>query len=130
MSFNDPISELLTRLRNGKDAKHKFVDLSLTKMRVWILQILKDKGFIENFLVGEEKKKIRIFLKYTKDRRSILRGLKRISKPGLRKYTSYEDLTPVFGNMGIAILSTPKGVMDGTEAKKQKVGGELLCYVW
>lgn len=130
MSFSDPIAELLTNIRNSQGAKHRYVDLHLTKMRVHILEILKSHKYIENFLVDKEKKKLRIFLKYTKDRKSLIRGLKRVSKPGLRKYVGYNDLSPVFGNMGISILSTPKGVMDGFEARKQKVGGELLCYIW
>jgi len=130
MSFNDPIAELLTRLRNAKKAKHRFVDIALSKARVQILSILKDKGFIENFLASDEKKKIRIFLRYNKDRRSVLRTLKRVSKPGRRRYCGYKDLRPVFGNMGISILSTSKGILEGNEAKKQKVGGELLCYIW
>lgn len=130
MSFNDPIAELLTNIRNAKDAKHKFLDVSLTKIRVSILQIMKNKGFIENFLVGEEKKKIRIFLKYTKERKSVIRGLKRVSRPGLRKYIKSDALTSVFGGMGFSILSTSKGVMDNIEARKQKVGGELICNIW
>lgn len=130
MSFSDPIAELLTNIRNAKAAKHKFLDVSLTKMRVAILQIIKSKGFIENFLVGEENKRIRIFLKYTKDRKSVIRGIKRVSRPGLRTYSGYNDLNPIFGGLGVAILSTSKGVIDGNEARKQKVGGELLCYIW
>jgi len=130
MAFSDPIAELLTNIRNAARAKHKFLDIRLSKMRVAILQILKDNGFIENFLVGKEKGMIRIFLKYNKARISVLKGLKRISKPGLRKYVNYDSLTTVFGGTGIAILSTSKGVLEGKKAKDEKVGGELLCHIW
>lgn len=130
MAFSDPIAELLTNIRNAASARHKFLDIPLSKMRVAILQILKDKGFIENFLVGKEKGMIRIFLKYNKVRNPVLKGLKRVSKPGLRKYVGYEALSSVFGGMGISILSTSKGVLDGKKAKDEKVGGELLCYIW
>lgn len=130
MSFNDPIAELLTKIRNGKDAKHRFVDLSFSKIKVRILELLKEHGFIENFLVNEEKFKVRVFLRYNKARDSVLRGLKRISTCGCRKYLGYEEIPRVFNGMGIAIVSTSRGVVDGETAKKLKVGGEILCTVW
>jgi small subunit ribosomal protein S8 len=130
MSFNDPISELLTRLRNAKDAQHRYVDLSSSKMRLKILGILKQNGFIENFLVNEELRKIRIFLKYNKNRKSVLNGLKRISSPGLRRYIGHQDIPRVFNGMGIAILTSSKGVLDGETARNLKVGGEILCAIW
>ncbi|MGB7977615.1 MAG: 30S ribosomal protein S8 [Chlamydiales bacterium] len=130
MAFNDPIAELLTKIRNAKGAQHRYVDLSHSKLKVKILDILKGQGFIENFLVNEEKHKLRVFLRYTKERESVINGLTRISKSGLRRYIGYEDIPKVFNGMGIAILSTPKGVVDGETARNLKVGGELLCTVW
>lgn len=130
MAFNDPIAELLTKVRNAKLAQHRYVDLSYSRIKVQILDILKTHGFIENFLVNEEKHKIRIFLRYTKARESVIHGLNRISKSGLRQYIGYADIPKVFNGMGIAILSTPKGVVDGETAKNLKVGGELICTVW
>ena len=130
MSFNDPIAELLTKIRNAKDARHRFVDLSHSKIKVEILNILKTQGFIENFLVDEKNHKIRVFLRYTKEREAVIRGLTRISTCGLRQYVGYSDIPRVFNGMGIAIMSTSKGVVDGETARNLKVGGELLCTVW
>lgn len=130
MALQDPISDLLTRIRNAKLAEHRFADLNLSKMMVMIVKVLKDQGFIENYLVDDEKHKMRVFLKFSDKRTLIIQGLKRISSPGLRKYVGYKDIPVVMSGMGIAILSTPKGVMDGETAKKQQVGGELLCLIW
>jgi small subunit ribosomal protein S8 len=130
MSFNDPIAELLTKIRNAKDAQHRYVDLSFSKIKVKLLEILASHGFIENFLVDEKNFKIRIFLRYTKTRESVIRGLKRISTSGLRYYTGYKQIPRVFNGMGVAILSTPQGLLDGETARNLKVGGELLCTVW
>jgi small subunit ribosomal protein S8 len=130
MSFNDTIAELLTKIRNAKDAEHRFVDNRLTNMNQEIVRILKEKGFISNYLVSQQRRKIRIFLKYNKTRASIIQGLKRISKPGLRKYVSHDEIPYVYGGIGIAILSTSSGIMDDHTAREKKVGGELLCYVW
>ncbi|MBX7067265.1 MAG: 30S ribosomal protein S8 [Parachlamydiales bacterium] len=130
MAFNDPIAELLTKIRNAKGAQHRFVDLGFSRIKVKILDIIKNHGFIENFLVNEEQYKIRVFLRYTKSRESVIHGLDRISKSGLRRYVGYSDIPKVFNGMGIAILSTPKGVLDGETARNLKVGGELLCKVW
>ena len=130
MAFNDPIAELLTKIRNAKGAQHRHVDMSSSKMKVKILEILKTHGFIENFLVNDEQHKIRVFLRYTKSRESVIHGLDRISKGGLRRYTGYAGIPRVFNGMGIAIMSTPQGVIDGETARNLKVGGELLCKVW
>lgn len=130
MAFNDPIAELLTKLRNAKDAQHRYIDLSYSKIKVRILELLKEHGFIENFLVNVELHKIRVFLRYVKSRENILSGLRRISSPGLRKYIGYQEIPKPFNGMGIAILSTCKGVIDGETARNLKVGGELLCTVW
>ena len=130
MAFNDPIAELLTKLRNAANAQHRYVDLSTSKMKLKLLEIMKEHGFIENYLVNEEKKKIRVFLRYNKERTSLLQGLRRVSTPGLRRYIGYQDIPRVFNGMGLAILSTTKGVVDGETARNLKTGGELLCTVW
>lgn len=130
MSFNDPIAELLTKIRNAKNARHRFVDLSFSRNKVKILEILKSHGFIENFLVNEEKHKIRTFLRYTKARESVIRNLRRISTGGLRRYVGYQKIPRVLNGTGIAIVSTSKGILEGEEARSLKVGGELLCTVW
>lgn len=130
MSFNDPIAELLTKIRNAKDAQHRFVDLSYSKMKVKILELLKNHGFIENFLMDEKQHKIRVFLRYTKERGSVIRNMKRESTCGCRKYIGHEEIPKVFNGMGIAIISTSKGVVDGETARNLKVGGEILCTVW
>lgn len=130
MAFNDPIAELLTKIRNAKDAQHRFVDLNHSKVKIKILEILKNHGYIENFLVNEEKRKIRIFLRYTKARESVIRGLKRISTSGLRRYIGYREIPKVFNGMGLSILSTPQGIVDGETARNLKAGGEIICTVW
>jgi small subunit ribosomal protein S8 len=130
MAFNDPIAELLTKIRNAKDAQHRYVDISHSKIKIKILEILKTHGFIENFLVNEEMRKIRVFLRYTKTRESVIRGLKRISTSGLRRYIGYKEIPNVFNGMGLAILTTPQGVMDGATARNLKAGGEIICTVW
>ena len=123
MAFNDPIAELLTKIRNAKDTR-------ISKNKVKILEILKSHGYVDNFLVNEEKFKIRVFLRYTKTRESVIRGLDRISTCGLRRYIGYRDIPKVFNGMGLAIVSTPKGIVDGETARNLKVGGEILCTVW
>lgn len=130
MATHDPISDALTRLRNAKMAQHRFVDLSLNKMIVSIVKVLKEQGFVENYLIDEIKHKIRVFFKFSGKRESTLQGLKRVSTPGLKRYVGYNDIPRVLSGMGIAILSTPKGVIEGEAARKLKVGGELLCVVW
>jgi len=129
MSFNDPIAEFLTKIRNAQKAQHKFVDIPISKMKLSIANIMKDKGFIENFLVNEKNRKMRIFLKYAK-RRSIIRNLRRISSPGRRIYASLNNIPKVLGGIGVAILSTSHGILDDETARKNKIGGEVLCYIW
>ncbi len=130
MSFNDPIAELLTKIRNAQNAQHRFADISFSKIKIKILEIMKHHGFIENFLVNEEMYKIRVFLRYTKERESVMCGLRRESTSGLRRYLGYQKIPRIRNGMGIAILSTPKGVVDGETARNLKVGGEILCTVW
>jgi len=130
MALNDPISDLLTRIRNAKLAKHRFVDLGFSKLKLNIVKILKEQGYVENFLVDEENRKIRIFLKYIQGREPVIQQLKRVSSPGLRRYVKAKQIPKVLDGLGIAILSTPNGVIDGETARKLNTGGELLCVVW
>lgn len=128
----DPIADFLTRIRNGVLARHPRVEMPSSKMKIEIARILKEEGYIANYKVVEEKgkKTLRVFLRYTPDRRSVITDLKRISRPGSRRYTGKTGIRPVVGGMGIAILSTPRGLMTGQAARKEGVGGELLCEVW
>ena len=128
--LHDPIADLLTRIRNAKDAKHRFVDFRPSKLKVEIVKILQAQGFIERYLVDEEKGQARLFLKYAGKREPVIRGLKRMSSPSLRRYIGYRQIPRIFGGMGIAILSTPGGITDGETARGKKLGGELLCLVW
>lgn len=131
MALSDTVADLLTRIRNAKDAKHKYVDVQCTKLNKAIVEVLKDKGYVLNFLVNENKYTIRVFLKYLKKtRESVIHGLKRVSRPGVRYYIGHKDIPQVFSGLGMAILSTPSGVLDGDKARELKVGGELLCLVW
>ena len=128
----DPIGDLLTRIRNGSRARHPRVDVPSSKLKVEIARILKDEGYIANFKVADEKGKrtLRIFLRYTPDRHSVITDLQRVSRPGSRRYTGKSGIRPVVGGMGIVILSTPRGIMTGQAARKEGLGGELLCEVW
>ena len=128
--LHDPIADLLTRIRNAKEARHRFVDFRPSKMKIAIVKILQTQGFIERFLVNEEKGQARLFLKYAGSRESVIRGLNRVSSPSRRRYVGYAQIPRIFGGMGIAILSTPGGVVDGETARRNKLGGELLCLVW
>ena len=133
MAMTDPIADMLTRIRNANTAKHDTVEVPASKMKVAIAQILLDEGYIAKYdLVDAGSfQNIHIVLKYGKDKNEkIITGLKRISKPGLRVYAGAEDMPKVLGGLGIAIVSTNKGIMTDREARKQNVGGEVLAYVW
>lgn len=131
MAFSDPVADLLTRVRNAKSAKHKYVDVRFSRLNQAVVEVLKRKGYVGQFLVNEKKYKIRVFLRYVrKEQKSIIHNLKRVSKPGRRLYVGYREIPNVFSGLGIAILSTPEGVMSSDEARKARVGGELLCLVW
>lgn len=132
MSFNDPIADFLTRIRNALGGKHRYVDVDWSKMKEALATILKKEGFIDHFLVKKDKARgtIRLFLRYGKNQRPVITGLKRVSKPGKRCYLTAEQIRPICGGMGISILSTSKGVMVGKEARDGNVGGEILCTVW
>ena len=133
LTTNDPIADMLTRIRNANTAKHDTVDVPASKMKIAIANILVDEGYIAKYDLVEDGnfKTIRITLKYGKDKNEkTISGLKRISKPGLRVYASKEELPKVLGGLGIAIISTNKGVITDKEARAQGVGGEVLAFVW
>lgn len=132
MNVTDSIADMLTRIRNASAAKHKTVDIPSSNMKRSIAQILLDEGYIKDFTIIEDNKQnvLRIALKYTDNSTPVITELRRISKPGLRIYTSCEDCPRVLNGLGIAILSTPQGVMTGHNAVKANVGGEVLAYVW
>jgi small subunit ribosomal protein S8 len=132
MPTTDPISDMLTRVRNGFIVRKSFVLVPSAKIKVAIAQILLEEGFIQGYEVTNERPQpnIRLWLKYDKKRRPVVTGLKRVSRPGRRVYKGKRDLPWVLSGLGIAIVSTPQGVMTGREARRQGVGGEILCYVW
>ena len=137
MSFSDPISDMLTRIRNGVMAGHAQVAMPSSKIKAEIAKILKEEGFIENFEVADGEqvgfKVLRLKIKYVgerRERRPVISGLERVSRPGRRIYTKKQDIPWVLSGIGVAILSTPKGVMTGQRARQLGVGGEILCKVW
>jgi len=133
MTMSDPIADMLTRIRNANTAKHDTVDIPSSKMKVAIADILVDEGYIEKYDIVEDGnfKNIRVTLKYGEDKNEkIITGIKRISKPGLRVYAGKDEIPSVLGGLGIAILSTNKGIITDKEARKQQVGGEVLAFVW
>lgn len=132
MSFSDPISDMLNRIRNASSAKLKAAEVTHSRLKSEIAAILKREGFIRDVVVeGEGTRKIlSLVLKYDVDRNPTIRGLRRISKPGLRRYVSFDKIPRVLGGMGIAIMSTPSGIMTDSEARQKRLGGELLCQIW
>ena len=133
MAMNDPIADMLTRIRNANTAKHDTVDVPASKMKIAIANILLDEGYIEKYDLIDDGafKTIHITLKYGKDKKEkIITGLKRISKPGLRVYANTENMPKVLGGLGVAIISTNQGVITDKQARKLHVGGEVLAFVW
>ena len=132
MQVTDTIADLLTSIRNASAAKHDAVEIPASKMKTAIVQILFDEGYIRKFMVLEDGKQgvIKVFLKYTEDKSSVIKGLKRVSKPGLRIYSNVEDMPRVMKGLGIALISTSKGIMTDRRARKENVGGEVLAFVW
>lgn len=130
--MTDPIADMLTRIRNGNNAKHNSVDVPASNMKRQIAQILLDEGFIKSFDVTEDGKQgiIKIQLKYGQNSEKVISGIKKISKPGLKVYVKNNEIPKVLGGLGIAILSTSSGVMTDKEARSEGIGGEVLCYVW
>jgi small subunit ribosomal protein S8 len=132
MQITDAIADMITRIRNANSAKHDTVDIPASNMKKAIAQILLDEGYIKSFQVTEDNKQgvIRIALKYGSSKSTIITGLRRVSKPGLRIYTNCEDMPKVMRGLGIAIVSTSKGVMTDRQARKENIGGEILAFVW
>ena len=132
MNLTDPVADFLTRIRNAMRSRHQKLDVPASKLKAEIARILKDEGYIANFKPTEEggMKVLRVYLKYGLNNESVIRDLKRVSRPGCRVYQGKDDIRRVQGGLGIAILTTPKGVMTGRQARREGVGGELLCEVW
>ncbi len=132
MTISDPIADMLTRIRNAVIVRHDFVLIPTSRMKLAIARILKEEGFISDYEVlrGKPHRVIKIYLKYSDNNQPVLTGLERVSKPGLRVYVQRKEITRVYGGLGIAIVSTPKGVKTGWQAWRQGIGGELLCYIW
>lgn len=134
MYVTDPIADMLTRVRNANMVYHESVDVPMSKIKMEIARILKEAGYIKNYKVVNDPKKayssIRLFLSYGPNRERVIQGLRRISKPGRRVYVGHADLPKVMGGLGIAVISTPKGLKTDTEAGTLGLGGEVLCYVW
>jgi small subunit ribosomal protein S8 len=130
--MTDPIADMLTRIRNAIMVRHKYALIPSSKMKLAIVKIFKEEGFIRNYDVTRDvpQPMIRVWLKYNEDKESILRGLKRVSKPGCRVYTKKQDIPWVLSGMGIAVLSTPQGIVTDRQARRLGVGGEVLCYIW
>ena len=132
MVINDPIADMLTRIRNAQVARHDTVTMPASNMKKSIAKLMQNEGFIKSYEVIDDglQGEIKITLKYLDKKQPVIVGLKRISKPGLRVYASCEDLPKVLGGLGIAIISTSKGVMTDRMARKENLGGEVLCYIW
>ena len=132
MQITDVVADMLTRIRNANTAKHETVEIPASNLKKAIAQILLDEGYIKDFTVTEDNKQglINVTLKYGANKQRIIQGLRRVSKPGLRIYASSQDLPKVKNGLGIAIISTSKGIMTDKEARKQNVGGEVLAFIW
>ncbi|MCE5258602.1 MAG: 30S ribosomal protein S8 [Chloroflexi bacterium] len=132
MSLSDPVADMLTRIRNAVAVRHNFVTMPSSRMRQAIAEVLKTEGFVSHYEVTREGAfpTLKIYLKYTEKRESVLQGIERVSKPGCRIYAKKAEIPYVRSGMGTVILSTPRGVLSGREAGKQGVGGEILCKVW
>jgi small subunit ribosomal protein S8 len=130
--MTDPIADMLTRIRNAVTAKHEFVNIPASKMKVAIADVLQKEGFIRSYEMSEDgtRRLMRVQLNYTGKKEPVLSGVQRVSKPGLRVYVQKREIPRVYGGLGIAILSTPQGVMTGQDAWRRSIGGEVICYVW
>jgi small subunit ribosomal protein S8 len=129
---SDPIADMLTRVRNASRAEHEKVDIPASRLKIRLAEILKDEGFIKNFRVLEDGKQgtLRVYLKYGQGNEKMISGLVRVSTPGRRIYVGHDEIPSILGGMGVAMLSTSRGVVTDREARKQKTGGEVLAYVW
>lgn len=132
MSMTDPIADYLTRIRNGLQANHSYVDIPASNMKRKMSRILIEQGFVKKYIVINDGKQglIRVWLKYDEEKNPVITKMIRVSKPGRRQYVDVDNLPRVMNNLGIAIMTTPRGVITAREAKRQNVGGEVLCYIW
>jgi small subunit ribosomal protein S8 len=132
MVMTDPIADLLTRIRNGCMARFEKVDIPASKLKLGIAKVLKEEGYIKNYKLIKDKRQgiLRIFLKYDEENASVISGIERVSKPSCRLHVGHEQIPSVFNGLGTAIISTSKGILADRDARKQKVGGEILCKVW
>ena len=132
MSMTDPLADMLTRIRNACKARHEKAEMPSSNQKVGIAKILKDEGYLKNFRVIDDGKQgvLRIYLKYDEKNKPIIQGIKRLSRPGIRRYVRTDGIPPVYDGLGVAILSTSKGIMTDREARKENLGGELICSVW
>jgi small subunit ribosomal protein S8 len=132
MSMSDPLADMLTRIRNASSARHSKADIPASKIKVNLARILKSEGYIKNYKLLKDQRHgiLRIYVKYDKANQGIITGLERVSKPGRRVYVKKRDIPFVLNGMGISVLSTPKGILTDREARKENVGGELLCNIW
>lgn len=132
MNITDPIADMLTRIRNANNVNKDVVDIPASNLKINIAKTLKDEGFIREYKIIDNypQNKVRVYLKYGKDDEKVITGIKRISKPGLRVYVDKDEIPRVLGGLGIAVISTSRGILTGKEARKEGVGGEVVCYVW
>jgi small subunit ribosomal protein S8 len=133
MSMSDSIADLLTRIRNANRANHEKVDIPFSRMKQEIVRLIKDEGFIKNYKFIEDTRgqgTLRVFMKYGPNREHVIKDMQRISKPGCRVYSSAETIPRVLGGLGVAIISTSKGIMTDRQARRARVGGEVICYIW
>ena len=128
----DPIADMLTKIRNASSARHEKVDIHLSKLKLEIIKIFKNEGYIKNFKLVDENRKpvIRIFLKYDRSNKPVITNLKRVSSPGLRVYKNKTSIPRIFNGLGTTVISTSHGVLTGKKAREQGIGGEVLCYIW
>ena len=131
MSWSDPIADMLTRVRNGQAAGLEIVEMPSSNLKAAVAKVLKDEGYVADFEVeGDVKKVLRIALKYNAEGKAVIRGIRRESAPGLRRFCGWKDVPRVLGGLGVAVISTSSGVMSGLEARRRKLGGEIVCTVW
>ena len=131
MSWSDPIADMLTRIRNGQAAGHEIVEMPSSNLKAAVAKVLKDEGYVEDYEVeGDAKRVLRVALKYNAEGKPVIRGLRRESSPGLRRFCGWKDIPRVLGGLGVAVISTSGGVMSGLEARRRKLGGEIVCTVW
>lgn len=134
MTVTDPIADMLTRIRNAVRVRHDEVQMPLSRVKVALAKILKDEGFIRDYEVVKERDaafpSLRVYLRYVGKKQPVLTGIRRVSRPGQRRYAKAKEMPSVLGGMGVAIVTTPDGVMTAHEARRRNVGGEVLCYVW